>query len=89
MVIIKESEHAILQETMGARWTFREILNSRVRYFRDSDGWPLGEQEVPDLCQKIGTELVRCAYPGSRHHHAKPMNAFFTCLAIQAIEIDP
>lgn len=58
----------------GSRWIFREVLDSRVRYLRDTDGRPLGEQRVPDLYASVETELAQCPYRGSRYHHPKAMN---------------
>jgi hypothetical protein len=71
---LQESERATPQETGLIRWIFRETLDSRVRYLRDIDGRPLGEQNAPELYQEVETELAQCPYRGSRHHHAKPMN---------------
>jgi hypothetical protein len=71
---VEESEFSTLQETSRTRWIFREILDSRVRYLQDADGRPLGEQKVPELYEAVETELARCPYHGSRHHHTKLMN---------------
>ncbi len=71
---MEEPERASLQEASRTRWIFREVLSSGVRYLRDTEGRPLGEQKVPELYEAVETELARCPYHGSRHHHAKPMN---------------
>ncbi len=64
--------------TWAARAAYEELLLSPVgalARYRDGDGRPLcGEAIVTDSEFRRQLELRRCPYPGSRRHHALPMN---------------
>jgi hypothetical protein len=64
--------------TRAARSAYEELLLSPVgalARYRDADGRPLcGEAIVSDPDFRSQLELRRCPYPGSRRHHALPMN---------------
>jgi hypothetical protein len=65
--------------TVAGRAAYEELLLSPVgalSRYRDADGRPLcGEAIVSDPEFRSRLELRRCPYPGSRRHHALPMNA--------------
>jgi hypothetical protein len=65
--------------TVAGRAAYEELLLSPVgalTRYRDADGRPLcGEAIVDDPEFRSRLELRRCPYPGSRRHHALPMNA--------------
>ena len=50
------------------------IVSRRVHAYLDTAGRPVGEGRSSAF-QEVQTEMRTCPYPGSRHHHAKPMNA--------------
>jgi hypothetical protein len=50
-------------------------ITTRAMLMRDADGRPLSEAKAgADRMAGVPFELRRCGYPGSRHHHAHPMN---------------
>ena len=65
--------------TVARRAAYEELLLSPVgalSRYRDADGRPLcGEAIIGDPEFRSRLELRRCPYPGSRRHHALPMNA--------------
>jgi hypothetical protein len=50
------------------------IVSRQVHQYLDTAGRPVGEGRAANI-QEVETQLSTCPYPGSRHHHAKPMNA--------------
>lgn len=74
MAATGDSERGDSAVALGTREIFCQVLDSRVRFLRDTDGRPLGEQRVPELYSALQTELQQCPYRGSRFKHSKPMN---------------
>lgn len=53
----------------------RHVMATRTMLMRDAEGRPLGEGKTgPERMSGVVFELRTCPYPGSRHHHARPMN---------------
>lgn len=53
---------------------FNDLMQRRVHEYFDVDGRPIGEGRSLAFTQ-VETTFKSCPYSGSRHHHAKPMNA--------------
>jgi hypothetical protein len=49
------------------------IMSRHVHEYLDVAGRPVGEGRAVAF-QQVQTEMQSCPYPGSRYHHAKPMN---------------
>lgn len=49
-------------------------MSRHVHEYLDTAGRPVGEGRAAAF-QQVQTEMRLCPYSGSRHHHAKPMNA--------------
>ncbi|MDQ3363823.1 MAG: hypothetical protein M3680_00120 [Myxococcota bacterium] len=50
-------------------------MTTRAMLMRDAEGRPLSEGKAgPDRMAGVPFALRTCPYPGSRHHHARPMN---------------
>ncbi|HEU4533229.1 MAG TPA: hypothetical protein VFS00_03895, partial [Polyangiaceae bacterium] len=56
-------------------WEFLHETFRAAHAFTDCQGRPLGEANAPEACQRgVPFEWRECKYPGSRLHHALPMN---------------
>jgi hypothetical protein len=53
---------------------FNSLMQRDVHEYFDVDGRPVGEGRSLAFAQ-VETKFKVCPYAGSRHHHAKPMNA--------------
>jgi len=49
------------------------IMSRHVHEYLDVAGRPVGEGRAAAF-QQVQTKMESCPYPGSRYHHAKPMN---------------
>lgn len=66
--------HSSLGASMASVSSFVIYVLEDVDWLLDVDGRPLGEQRAPAARQGVRTELQRCPYSGSRHHHGFKMN---------------
>lgn len=53
---------------------FKLLVSYQMDEELDTEGRPLGEQRAFQLYNPIKTLKIKCNYPGSRFHNAKPMN---------------
>lgn len=63
-----------MQGDLSATDLLHWITSRHVHEYLDTAGRPVGEGRSVAFTQ-VPTQMQTCPYPGSRHHHAKPMNA--------------